>query len=339
MRFLKVAVLLLALTPLAAAAARAAEPYHLRIGWVVPADLVTLMFLKPELAPHAGKSYVPELVHFQGTSTMMTAVATGDLDTASLAYSTFAQGIVHAGMQDLRVIADEFQDGVPGYHTNSYMVRNDSPIRTVPELKGRKLASNQAGSAADIALRAMLAKHELHDQKDVTIVEARFTDHKGMLRDGKVDLIPAVVPYGFDPELRSFARTLFTQNEAIGRTQMIMRVARAGFLDKHRAVMVDFMEDYLRTLRFLYDPAHHEEAVALLVQATKQPPDFYRSWAFTNEDYYRDPKALPNLEALQANVDLQHQLGFLRGPLDVKKYADLSITQEAAKRLEGENRR
>jgi sulfonate transport system substrate-binding protein len=339
MRFLKVAVLLLALTPLAAAAARAAEPYHLRIGWVVPADLVTLMFLKPELAPHAGKSYVPELVHFQGTSSMMTAVATGDLDTASLAYSTFAQGIVHAGMQDLRVIADEFQDGVPGYHTNSYVVRNDSPIRTVPELKGRKLASNQAGSAADIALRAMLAKHELHDQKDVTIVEARFTDHKGMLRDGKVDLIPAVVPYGFDPELRSFARTLFTQNEAIGRTQMIMRVARAGFLDKHRAVMVDFMEDYLRTLRFLYDPAHHEEAVALLVQATKQPPDFYRSWAFTNEDYYRDPKALPNLEALQANVDLQHQLGFLRGPLDVKKYADLSITQEAAKRLEGENRR
>ena len=339
MRFLKVAVLLLALTPLAAAAARAAEPYHLRIGWVVPADLVTLMFLKPELAPHAGKSYVPELVHFQGTSSMMTAVATGDLDTASLAYSTFAQGIVHAGMQDLRVIADEFQDGVPGYHTNSYVVRNDSPIRTVPELKGRKLASNQAGSAADIALRAMLAKHEMHDQKDVTIVEARFTDHKGMLRDGKVDLIPAVVPYGFDPELRSFARTLFTQNEAIGRTQMIMRVARAGFLDKHRAVMVDFMEDYLRALRFLYDPAHHEEAVALLVQATKQPPDFYRSWAFTKEDYYRDPKALPNLEALQANVDLQHQLGFLRGPLDVKKYADLSITQEAAKRLEGENRR
>jgi sulfonate transport system substrate-binding protein len=339
MRFLKVAVLLLALAPLAAVSAPAAEPYHLRIGWVVPADLVTLMFLKPELAPHAGKSYVPELVHFQGTSTMMTAVATGDLDTASLAYSTFAQGIVHAGMQDLRVIADEFQDGVPGYHTNSYMVRNASPIRTVPELKGRKLASNQAGSAADIALRAMLAKHELHDQKDFTIIEARFTDQKGMLRDGKVDLIPAVVPYGFDPELRSFARTLFTQKEAIGRTQMIMRVARAGFLDKQRAVMVDFMEDYLRTLRFLSDPAHHEEAVALLAQATKQPPEFYRSWAFTNEDYYRDPKALPNLEALQANVDLQHRLGFLRGPLDVKKYADLSITQEAAKRLEGENGR
>ena len=50
----------------------------------------------------------------------MTALATGELDTAALAYSTFALGIVNAGMDDLRVIADEFQDGVPGYHTNPF---------------------------------------------------------------------------------------------------------------------------------------------------------------------------------------------------------------------------
>jgi hypothetical protein len=33
-------------------------------------------------------------------------------------------------------------------------------------------------------------------------------------------------------------------------------------------------------------------------------------------------------------VDLQHELGFLRSPLEVKKYADLGITKEAARRLE-----
>jgi hypothetical protein len=38
--------------------ALSAEPYHLRIGWVVtPAYLVTLMFVKPGLAPHARKTY------------------------------------------------------------------------------------------------------------------------------------------------------------------------------------------------------------------------------------------------------------------------------------------
>jgi NitT/TauT family transport system substrate-binding protein len=90
------------------------EPYHVRIGWVVaPADLVTLMFVKPKLAPHAGKTYIPELTHFAGTPAEMTALATGELDCAALAYSTFALGIENAGMADLRIIADEFQDGVP----------------------------------------------------------------------------------------------------------------------------------------------------------------------------------------------------------------------------------
>jgi ABC-type nitrate/sulfonate/bicarbonate transport system substrate-binding protein len=98
-------------------------------------------------------------------------------------------------------------------------------------------------------------------------------------------------------------------------------------------VMVDFLEDYLHALRYLTDPAHHDEAVALITEATKQKPALYASWVFTKRDYYRDPLALPDLTALQANVDLQHKLGFLRSDLDVNKYTDLSLAKEAAKRL------
>jgi ABC-type nitrate/sulfonate/bicarbonate transport system substrate-binding protein len=314
----------------------AAPPYHLRLGWVVtPSDLVPLMFLKPGLAPHAGKTYIPELTHFAGTSTEMTALASGDLDCGALAYSTFALGIENAQMQDLRVIADTFQDGVPGYHTNDFVVRKDSPIHAVEDLKGKILASNQTGSAVDVALRAMLAQHGLQDKRDVTIIEVPFPAQKAALKEGKVDLITAVAPFGFDPELRAFARTLFTQKQAVGRTQMIIQVARAGFLRQHRAVMLDFLEDYLHALHYLTDPANHDAAVALIAQTTKRPPSFYAGWVFTEKDYYRDPNALPDLEALQANVDLARKLGFVRAPLDVEKYADLSLVEEAAKRLGG----
>ena len=121
MRFLKIGAIL-AFVVSNATLAGAAEPYHLRLGWVVtPADLVTLMFVKPGLAPHAGKTYIPELTHFAGTPAEMTALATGDIDCAALAYSTFALGIENAGMADLRIIGDEFQDGVPGYHTNTFV--------------------------------------------------------------------------------------------------------------------------------------------------------------------------------------------------------------------------
>jgi len=328
---------ILALGPTTSGPAKAAEPYHLRIGWVVtPADLVTLMFVKRGLAPHAGKSYIPELTHFAGTPAEMTALATGELDCAALAYSTFALGIENAGMADLRVIGDEFQDGVPEYHTNAFVVRKDSPIHTVEELKGKILASNQVGSAIDMALRAMLAKHHLQDKRDVTIIEVRFPEQKAVLKEGKVDLITAVLPFGRDPELLSFSHPLFTQEEAMGRSQMIVRVVRDGFLQKHRSETLDFMEDYIHALRYLSDPAHRKEAVEIIAEATKQKPELYEDWVFTKQDYYRDPNALPNLEALQANVDLQHKLGFLRSPLDVKKYADLSIATEAARRLEAQ---
>ena len=99
-------------------------------------------------------------------------------------------------MTDLRIIADEFQDGVPGHHTNAFVVRNDSPICALEDLKGKILASNQTGSAVDMALRAMLAKHHLQDKRDLTIIEARFPDQKAMLKEGKVDLVTAVLPFG-----------------------------------------------------------------------------------------------------------------------------------------------
>ena len=51
-----------------------------------------------------------------------------------------------------------------------------------------------------------------------------------MLKEGKVDLITAVLPFGLDPELLATSRSLFTQDEAMGRSQMIIRVARDGFL-------------------------------------------------------------------------------------------------------------
>ena len=42
---------------------------------------------------------------------------------------------------------------------------------------------------------------------------------------------------------------------------------------------------------------------------------------------------MPNLDALQRNVDTTQELGFVKHKIDVKKYADLSLVKEAAARL------
>jgi sulfonate transport system substrate-binding protein len=316
-------------------AAQAADPVKLRMGWVVAgADAPLQIFGKQGVATHEGVSYALEPIKFAGTPPMVTALAAGEIDLVPFAYSTFALSIQNAKMEDLRIISDVFQDGVPGHYTNEFMVLKDSPIKTVEDLKGKVLAVNAAGSALDMALRAMLGKHNMQDKKDVTIIEAGFPNMRALLAEHKADLISAVRPFSADPQLRSISRTLFTQRDAIGPSQMIILTAKQAFLQKNRAAITDFIEDNLRLVKWYSDPANHDEVIKLVSTYTKTPPELWASWLFTAEgDFYRDPKGLPNLDALQNNLKQQKELGFLKGDIDVKKYADLSLAQEAAARV------
>ena len=311
----------------------AAEPVKIRTSWVAPVtNWASILLEKKDLAKHLGKSYVLEPQRFAGTPPMITAIANNELEVSNLAYSTLAIAIENAGMDDLRVIADEFRDGVPGYYSQEYMVLADSPIKKVEDLKGKVVMTNAAGSAVDVAMRAMLRKFGLEDKRDYTVLESPFPTMRAMLAEKKVDMIPAVLPFSYDPELRRIGRTLFIQRDAIGVTDMIVWTARKPFLDKNRAAMVDFMEDTLRITRWYLDPKNHKETMEIAGRVTKQPPERF-DWLFTNRDTYHDPDMLPDLAALQKNVEMTRDLGFARGVLDVRKHTDLSIVQEAAKRL------
>ena len=155
--------------------------------------------------------------------------------------------------------------------------------------------------------------------------------------DPRSDVIPGVIPFSLDPELRDKSRVLFTQKEAVGRTQMIVWAARQGFIQKNRAAMVDFMEDSIRAVRWFLDPKNHKEAVEIAARVSKRPAAAFDKWLFTkagqNGDYYHDAGMRPDLKSLQANIDLQHQLGLVKASIDVKKHSDLSLAEEAAKRI------
>jgi sulfonate transport system substrate-binding protein len=314
--------------------ARAADPIKIRIGWIAaPANLAPILFAKDGIARHLGTSYTLEPLRFNGSSPMVLALASGDLDIGLLAYSSFATAIENGQMHDLRAIADDFQGNAPGYFEDGYLVLKDSPIQSIADLKGKVLASNGVGGALDIAMRVALRRNGMEDKRDYTVVESALPSMKAMLAERKVDLIPAVIPFAHDPELVRISRKLFTQGEYVGRTQTLLWAARAGFLQKNRAAMVDFMSDVLRARRFYLDPANHDEVVGIVSRFTKQPPHFFAGWVFTKNDNYRDPDGLPNLQAMQSNINLQKEIGFLNNVVEVEKYSDLSITREAGARL------
>ena len=314
-------------------AARAQQPVKIRISWVAPvSNWASIWLEKRDLARHLGNSYMLEPTRYAGTPPMVTAMASGELEVANFAYSTLAIAINNAGIDDLRVIAHEFRDGVPGHYSQEYLVLADGPVKAVADLKSKVIATNAAGSAVDVATRAMLRKAGLEDKRDYTVLEAPFPTMRAMLAEKKVDMIPGVLPFSLDPELRKIARPVFTQSEAIGETEMIIWAARKPFIDKNRAAMVDFMEDTLRIVRWYLDPANQQAAAAIASNVTKQPAERF-GWLFTNKDYYRDPNMLPNLEALQKNIDMTTDLGFVKGKIDVTQHTDLSIVKEAAERI------
>jgi NitT/TauT family transport system substrate-binding protein len=320
---------------LAFSVAARGEPQKIRISWVaIPNNLPPLLMEKPELMTRAGQSYVVDAVRFPGTPQSVAALASGELDIALLTFSSFPLAIQNAKLDDLRVIGDEFTDGVPGYYSAEFLVLKDGPVKTIDDIKGKSVAVNVRGGGTDMALRAITRRHKLEEKRDFTQVEVAFGNMKATLLEKKVDLIGLGVPaMSADPAFREVTRTLFTQRDALGPSAQVIWVAREGFLQRNRAAVVDFMADALRVRRYFTDPKNHREVVELVSRVTKQPPAQLDSWLFTKDDFYRSPDGMLDIGILQDNIDKMVSLGFLKSGIDAKKYQDFSLVKEAAERL------
>ena len=333
MRVTKLVLSGLATLVIMAAGAAQGQPIKIRHSYVVPvANWTPMLEAKKDLAKHWGKSYIMEAIRFQGTPPMITALANNELDIAVLAYSTLGLAIQNAGLTDIRIIADEFQDGAPGYFSNQFWVGKDSGINSIRDLKGKVLATNSIGSGIDIAMKAALKKNGLEDKRDFTVIEAPFPTMGAMLKDKKADLVSAVMPFALNPLLKEHGKVLFDSTAGLGRSEFTFWAMRKPFIDKNRAALVDFMEDMLRIERWYLDPKNHDEVAKIASGFLKLPPEQF-SWLFTKQDYYRDPNGLPDMEALQRNVDTAADLGFLKPGLKVDAHSGLSIVKEAATRL------
>ncbi len=313
-----------------------ADPVKLRVGWSdVPSSLTPILDKTPELATHLGKSYTLDPIHFAGTAPMMTALATSDLDIGEMAFGSFGLAIQNAHMTDVRVIADQMEDGVPGHLSIPYVVLKDGPVKTVADMKGRVAATNTVGSGTDIGMRALLRKDGLEDKHDYSEIEVPYASMKDALKQGRAALIATVHSTVLDPELMSIARPLFYLRDGMGVTAIMFRVARAPFIAQNRAALVDYFEDEARALHWYLDPQNHAKAVQIAAAFNKNSPAAYDKWLFTKEDIYRDRDNIPPLQALQSNLETQKANGFLNIDIDVTKFADTSLVEEAAKRVNG----
>jgi NitT/TauT family transport system substrate-binding protein len=309
-----------------------AEPVKLRVGYdQIPLHIVPVIFRMTEHLKNYGKDYTVEFFRFRGSPLQVQALAANEIDIAALAFSTFATSISTARLP-IKGIADLAQDGP--WYSQVFGVREDSPIKTPKDLKGRTLAVNAFGGATDMAARTMIVKSGLVPDKDVRIIEASFGAMPTMVRQGRVDVAAFTAPNWVTAEKQGGIRKLFTQAEALGVQQFLLYAARTDFIEKNRTALVAYFEDYLRGLKAVLDPKNREQALKIVSELAGSPVATFADYALLEgKDYYHSPDGKINVEALQNNINALKDLGLIKETIDVRPHIDHSLVEAAAKRL------
>jgi NitT/TauT family transport system substrate-binding protein len=328
-------VFLCAFTSLCGGLGRAqAEPLKIRIGWSsMPAQMIPVLYSKPELLKYYGRSYVVEPVKFRAASANIIALAAEEVDLAVLSPFVLNEAVLNA-RQDVKVLADVVQDGVGDQYSEAFLVRKDSRIATIADLKGKRIGAAPSGSTLETALRIMLTKNGLVAKRDYTLVETNDVSMAALLEEGKIDIGPVLMPLTDQMLSTGKYEVLFRAKDALSASQYLFLAGRSAFVDKNRSKLNDFFEDHVRAMRWFMDPANRNEALQLIGAYIKQPPERL-SYLFTKADAYRDPFLVPNGRTLQDTLTVIKEAGLVPAIIQVEpKYMDTSFVEEAKRRIE-----
>lgn len=308
----------------------------IRVGWAeTPGHLAPLVAelakRHPEIMPNDGKVYDFEPIRFPGSTPQIQALAIKQLEVAAFSDSAFALAVTNAHL-DVKIVADVIQTGHPGYFPGEYVVAKDGPIKTIADIKGKRVATNAIGSEADSTMRAMLRKHGIKDN-DITTVEANFANQPAMLEEGKVDMIELLPQFASGLMSPGKYRVLFTAAQVHGVSEAVFWCMRDDFIAAHRPALIGFFTDYIRAMQWFLNPANRKEALDILVAVTHKPLKDVE-FAFTPHDFYRSPDLMPDIPAVQREIDEDVALGVLPKRIVVSpKYVDLSLIKAAQQQL------
>jgi sulfonate transport system substrate-binding protein len=297
-------------------------------GGIGPNEMETIIYLdylKENVLKHYGKSYTLEMTFTRGTPEAATLLASGQADLGTLAFSTFATAIAkNAVAGGLSIISDNYQDGHAGNATNTFFVLQDSPIKTVEDLKGKKVGINAFGSAVDLVLRVVLKKKGLDPKRDVQIVEVNFPNMAAAIREKRLDCGVLVIPFLAVESRKGDLRPLFTDGDAFGPSSVIFQVARTEFLKQNEEAVRGYLADYVTGLNWYYDKANRSKAIELVAAFTKSPKEVLDSYFATGSDYYRDPNGCVPAAVIQKPINAMIEENLIPQPVDASKYLALS---------------
>ena len=129
--------------------------------------------------------------------------------------------------------------------TNAVVVGKDSGIKTVADLKGKKIGS-QLGSATDNVFNNVLLPNFGLTKSDVTIVNTKFENHVAALAGGSVDAFAGVEPFPSVAVTEGLGVSIIDYS-AFDIVPVWLAI-NSSVLDKRRAEVLGFLRAWVATI-------------------------------------------------------------------------------------------
>jgi len=320
-RFMK--SVLSVLLGLVATSALAQSVPVIRVGWTIPSEEAKYWMMKrPEAFPDLGKTYRIEWTQFQGTAPMVQAMISNALDCSSQAPLSLGQGAVN-GQLSAYVVAQLAGESAQSFSVY-WGVLEDSPIKTVADLKGKTLGVNVYGSGVHGAMTLILKKSGLDAAKDVKLVETGFPGSEPALRGGRVDAAVFVQPFAARAEAKGGIRKLFSLQSLRPNTVHVVEVCKKEFADQQPGLVKAYVRDLTKAMQMAI--AQREESVKVVAEVTRAPAATLEPYLMRANDFARPADARPDFAAIQAMFDQYTELGLLTQPLKIERFRRDDLT-------------
>lgn len=295
-----------------------ADPVTLRLGYGNAAEEpLWLIIAHPDLAKNAGKAYKLEATRFPSSDKRAQAFEAGAIDLASGS----ANGIIFAAAEGItaKIIASLSRESTRGFATAFY-VKDDSPIKSVKDMKGKVVGINGFSTSGELWLRTALKKDGLKES-DVTVTPVSFPAMQEALNAGKVDIGQFPQPFAALLESQMKVRKIFDSKYGIPfEEELIVITAKDEFLKANAPAVRAFLADLKAATDFYIKNPREARQILINSKIVRVTSEVYLHL----KDYYHEPSLRVDMDSLKKMQEAQMAAGFQKKSADIPSIIDMS---------------
>jgi len=246
-------------------------------------------------------------------SSIVSAVASGDVDIGYVGITPALQGISNG--VPIKIVAAVNLVG------SGIVVESDSNITSIPDLKGKKVATPGVSSIQEVLLLYELQKYNM-TASDLDILSVNIFIIPETLASGKADAYIAYEPFVTLSTYRDTGRVLMYSDEILPNHPCCVIIARQDFIDQHPQDLQKFLDIHKNSTDYVN--AHLNETAYLINDVMTTNPSL-------------EEMALPHIifvsqldEDFQASVmnflEIEQELGYIKANLTPEQIFDTQFS-------------